>query len=418
MHILLFEDELVAQLFPANLSRPTYAINCGGWRLIDLVKSLSGNVSGMVRPHLEPLQADYEVRSLDQLSTNEACLFVNARTVPSLAAWKILKSLMDQDVSMMIDNHAHVAATLLTTETRKLAAAHSVGNIPQHLRDLQQEQNIPVHPQKLPLLEWPHNLIRYQVELLGSFLQHRIAVDPFKQLSDGLFVGKNVTIGDQAIFDTSGGPIVIEDSATVGPQAYVEGPTQIGANAQVLCHAKIKSGVTLGHNTKVGGEVAASTIEPYSNKQHHGYLGHSYIGSWVNLGAGTCNSNLKNTYGEISMQYGEQRVATGMQFLGMVVGDYVKSAINTSIFTGKTIGCCSTLYGFITENVGAFVNYAKSLGSVTEMSVEVLLKGQAKMFSRRGVEQRACDRQLVADMFDITNQQRAGLPSSPPTFLK
>ena len=94
--------------------------------------------------------------------------------------------------------------------------------------------------------------------------------------------------------------------------------------------------MALGHTTKIGGEIEASIVEPYTNKQHHGFLGHSYLGSWINLGAGTCNSDLKNTYGNVKMDYRGESVATGMQFVGCFMGDYAKTAINTGIFTGKT----------------------------------------------------------------------------------
>jgi glucose-1-phosphate thymidylyltransferase len=172
-------------------------------------------------------------------------------------------------------------------------------------------------------------------------------------------------------------------------------------------HASVKHNVALGHTTKLGGEVTDSIIEPFSNKQHHGFIGHSYLGRWVNLGAGTCTSNLKNTYGSINMEYGGRKVATGMQFLGCIVGDYAKAAINTGIFTGKTIGVCSMLYGFVTTNVPAFVNYARSFGQISEVPVEVMIATQARMFARRGVEQRLCDIELLEAVFRLTAPQRA-----------
>jgi glucose-1-phosphate thymidylyltransferase len=177
-------------------------------------------------------------------------------------------------------------------------------------------------------------------------------------------------------------------------------------------HASIKDGVSIGHTTKIGGEVEASVIEPYTNKQHHGFLGHSYLGSWINLGAGTCNSDLKNTYGKVNMDYAGQRVATGMQFVGCMMGDYSKTAINTGIFTGKTVGVCSMLYGFVTANVPSFVNYARLFGQVTELPPEVMIATQERMFRRRNVAQRPCDIQLVHDMYELTREERqlAGEP--------
>ncbi len=158
--------------------------------------------------------------------------------------------------------------------------------------------------------------------------------------------------------------------------------------------------------TKIGGEIEASIVEPFTNKQHYGFLGHSYLGSWINLGAGTCNSDLKNTYGEVNMVYQDEKMNTGMQFFGCVMGDYAKSAINTGIFTGKTIGACSMMYGFVTTNVPSYVNYARLFGQVTELPPEVMVATQRRMFARRKVEQRACDVQLILDMYELSRHER------------
>ncbi|MEX2027317.1 MAG: glucose-1-phosphate thymidylyltransferase, partial [Pirellulaceae bacterium] len=148
--------------------------------------------------------------------------------------------------------------------------------------------------------------------------------------------------------------------------------------------------------------------------QHHGFLGHSYLGSWINLGAGTCNSDLKNSYGTVKMEYRGQQVSTGMQFVGCLIGDYSKTAINTGIFTGKTVGCCSMVYGFVTTNVPSFVNYARLFGQVTELPVDVMAASQQRMFARRNVEQRPCDVQLLQAMYELTRNERqlAGEPLS------
>ena len=106
------------------------------------------------------------------------------------------------------------------------------------------------------------------------------------------------------------------------------------------------------------------------------------------------------------MEYQGRKVATGMQFLGCMIGDYAKTAINTSIFTGKTIGACSMIYGFVTTNVPSFVNYARLFGQVSETPVEVMVATQARMFKRRHVEQRPCDVQLLHDMYELTRHER------------
>jgi glucose-1-phosphate thymidylyltransferase len=165
---------------------------------------------------------------------------------------------------------------------------------------------------------------------------------------------------------------------------------------------------------KVGGEIEASTIEAFTNKQHTGYLGHSYLGRWVNLGAGTSNSNLKNTYGTVRMEVMGRQVDTGMQFMGCVVGDFTRSAINTGIFTGKLIGSCSMIYGFVTTNVESFVNYARSFGEITDLSPSVMAQTQKRAFLRRGIVQQAWHVQLLDVMHEIAaaGRQLADRPVS------
>jgi glucose-1-phosphate thymidylyltransferase len=221
-----------------------------------------------------------------------------------------------------------------------------------------------------------------------------------------VFVAPSATIGDYVLSDTSKGPILIDAGAEIGPYTLLRGPIYIGPKARILEHSAIKDAVSLSHTTKIGGEVEASVVEPFTNKQHHGFLGHSYLGSWINLGAGTCNSDLKNTYGTVNMEYPHGKSQTNMQFLGCVMGDYSKTAINTGIFTGKVIGVCSMMYGFVTSNVPSFVNYARLFGQMASLPPEVMVSTQQRMFARRKVQQRGCDVQLIYDMHRLTQMER------------
>ena len=165
-----------------------------------------------------------------------------------------------------------------------------------------------------------------------------------------------------------------------------------------MCH--------IAHHCKVGGEVECSIMEVYSNKQHHGFLGHSWIGSWVNIGAGTSNSDLKNTYGEITIEYQGRKTPTGMQFFGCIIGDYSKVAINTSIFTGKIIGVASYIYGFVTTNVPSFCNYARSFGQISEHHLPAVVRAQQRMFTRRNVKQKRVHIKLLEHVYRITQGER------------
>ena len=106
----------------------------------------------------------------------------------------------------------------------------------------------------------------------------------------------------------------------------------------------VHAGTTIGPYSKVGGEIEASIIQGYSNKQHDGFLGHSYIGSWVNIAADCINSDLKNTYGTIRVPINGREVDSGEMFVGMLVGDHSKAGINVSFPTGAVIGFCSSIF--------------------------------------------------------------------------
>lgn len=396
--ILVFEDDAIGKLNPAVHARPGYAITCASYRLIDWVKQLPFKLYGHVRPHLRVIQqADFALSEPppDAFIHPTTLLLINARTIPSPRILPVLQQLLSEGRSQAIrDANGSLAAALVVGAT-SFADAQS------------QATQLPLSPLSLELFVWPHDLVSKHMRWMNESLAHRIAHGEYKQLQDGVFVRESAKLGDYAVIDTSKGPIILEEQVQVGPFCYLAGPVYVGPKTRVIEHAALKDAVSLGHTTKIGGEVEASVVEPYTNKQHHGFLGHSYLGSWINLGAGTCNSDLKNTYGNINMEYENEKVATEMQFMGCVMGDYSKTAINTGIFTGKVIGVCSMLYGFVTSNVPSYVTYARLFGQTSVLPPDVMISTQARMFARRKVEQRECDRRLIQDLFDLTESERA-----------
>ncbi len=403
MQIVLLEDELTPQLAPVALAKPAYAIGCGSFRLVDLMAGL-GAVQHAVRPHLRDVETASGRAPLQPGPLGGPTLLVNARLVPSLAALGKLRELIDADREAIVVSGESVAATLVKRPLHVPADARGDADaaaLLQHLRRL----DLPSADAKLPLIEYPHDILRYHLEHFRESLEFRLR-DGYRQLSEGLFVAEGVTIGPNLATDTRHGPILLDVGVSLGPFCYLTGPVYVGPGARLIENAVLKDGVALGERSKVGGEIEASIIEPLANKQHHGFLGHSYIGSWVNLGAGTSNSDLKNTYGTVNLDYGGRKVPTGMQFVGCFLGDYSKTAVNTGIFTGKTVGVCSMVYGYVTTNVPSFTNYARSFGQLTESPVDVAVSVQARMFARRGVAQRPCDVQLLHDLYELTRSER------------
>jgi UDP-N-acetylglucosamine diphosphorylase/glucosamine-1-phosphate N-acetyltransferase len=158
-----------------------------------------------------------------------------------------------------------------------------------------------------------------------------------------VWFGRNVALSPGAVLDGSKGPVILADGCVIGANAVLQGPCYVGPSSQVSAHAHIRAGTTIGPLCKVGGEVSNSILMGFTNKAHEGFLGDSYIGEWVNLGAGSTTSNLKNTYGEVTMPVDGQLVKTGRQFLGSLIGDHTKSAIGTRFMTGSYIGYCSMI---------------------------------------------------------------------------
>lgn len=403
VNVILFEDGLVSHLYPVTIGKPAFDINCGSYRLLDLIDRLSSPVKAIVRPHLrEVLRADFPDLAPEGVWPREPLLLVNARMVPSVKALTGLRQLLQRGRPAVVRTGDRVAAALTAPDGPAPPGDGEIGQWEAFLAGLELEP----FEAEMPLFDYPHDVVRHHLASLSENLEDRLSRADYEEIADGVFAAPGARIGQYVVTDSREGPILLEQNATIGPYCYLSGPAHIGPGTRVIEHAAIKEAVALGHTAKIGGEVEASIIEPYTNKQHHGFLGHSYVGSWVNLGAGTCNSDLKNTYGLVAMEYRGHKVSTHMQFIGCIIGDYAKTAINTSIFTGKTIGACSMVYGFVTTNVPSFVNYARLFSQVTEVPVEVEIAAQARMFRRRGAVQRPCDVQLLRDMYELTRHER------------
>jgi len=145
------------------------------------------------------------------------------------------------------------------------------------------------------------------------------------------------------VLDATTGPILIRKGATISSFSRLVGPCYVGPNATVVADA-VRS-CSIGELCKVRGEISNSVMLGHSNKGHTGFVGHSYLGRWVNLGAGTTTSNLKNTYGNVQIWTPAGMRDTRLQFLGTMFGDHVKTGIGTMLTTGTVLGAGANIYG-------------------------------------------------------------------------
>ncbi len=184
------------------------------------------------------------------------------------------------------------------------------------------------------------------------------------------------------VFDTRGGAVVLEAGVEARHGSRLEGPLYAGEKSRLL-GGHIRASV-FGPRCSVKGEISSSVFLGYSNKSHDGFIGHSVVGHWVNLGAGTTTSNLKNTYGEVSLEVAGQRIATRRQFLGTLFGDHAKTAIGTMLSTGTIVGAGANVFG-----PGGVPKYVSPMAwgsdGRVQMTEEGFLKVAERVLPRRDV---------------------------------
>ncbi len=219
-----------------------------------------------------------------------------------------------------------------------------------------------------------------------------------------IIIGSEVEVRSGTVLDATDGPILIDDIVKIEPNAVIKGPCFIGRKSVIRAGAKIGAGTSLGKECRVGGKVDETIIAPYSNKQHEGFIGHSYIGSWVNIGAGTCNSNMRNNYSKIKAWNAGVIRETGHRFLGTVIGDHSKIAINTKINPGTVIGFNSNIVTseFPPKFVPSFT-WAFEPESI-EFDLDKAIETAELMMDRRDLPMTKAGKQLFKEIFHQCKQ--------------
>ncbi|MBU0530005.1 hypothetical protein KKF86_09715 [bacterium] len=152
-----------------------------------------------------------------------------------------------------------------------------------------------------------------------------------------IYIKSPELINPGVVIDASNGPVIIADNVKIQSYSLLQGPLYIGEDTVVQSQSFIRGSV-IGPVCKIGGEISSTIIQGWSNKVHYGFLGNSYIGQWVNFGAGTTNSNLKNNYTTVNVTVNDNVIKTDELFIGLFVGDYTTFAIGTTLNTGTNIG--------------------------------------------------------------------------------
>ena len=185
--------------------------------------------------------------------------------------------------------------------------------------------------------------VQLDIEHLHKQAAARVPLSVATIGNGALVLGKDVTIEPGVVLDLSSGPIWLDNGVTVRAFTRLAGPSYVGRQSQLLGGSF--TAVSIGPHCKVHGEMEQTVVLGYSNKAHDGFLGHAYLGCWVNLGALTTNSDLKNNYGNVRLWTPDGEVDTGEMKIGCFLGDHVKTGIGTMLNTGTVVGPGSNLFG-------------------------------------------------------------------------
>ncbi len=410
--ICIFEDEQYKQLQPLTYFRPSYHLKCG---ILSLHRKIRRNYPNVrvelnTRAYLRNLIKQNHPDEIVEHVKSDSMLFLNGRILVNDDFYKQVP--LNGEDEIFVNNGTFIGARV---------SKENLDSVSSSLKDVLSISDFPNLPQKeidVKIIEYPWDLVKHnEHELISDF--QKLSCENENQLDsytgvyflnkNKIFLGKNVSIKPGVVLDAEEGPIYIGDNVKILHNATIQGPTFIGQNSIIKMNATIYHNTSVGKVSKVGGEIENTIIHSYSNKQHNGFLGNSYLGSWVNLGAGTTNSDLKNNYGNIKVFINNKLIDSKQQFVGLTMGDHSKAAINTSFNTGTVVGVSSNVFG------GSFPpKYLPSFcwgGSeaLTTFDIDRSIEVAERVMQRRNVLLTDIDKELFRTVFKLTETERRSL---------
>jgi UDP-N-acetylglucosamine diphosphorylase/glucosamine-1-phosphate N-acetyltransferase len=410
MRVCLFEDAPVADLEPLCLTRPAFELLCGCTTLGEKQYRHFGATSrgAIVRPELaeatQVASPEIAVNDVAWLRSGPVVL-VNARWLPPAGGVPTLP-----DTPCVALGGGEVAYAVL------VPGELTTCSLPGFDAALERwKHTLPEHEAGGRMLRYLWDLVdanAAEVErdawLTGPERPRRTeglpaVVGP----ADRLVIDPTARIDPMVVADTTGGTVVIDRDAVVTAFSRLEGPCYVGPGTQML-GAKVRAGTSLGPHCRVGGEVECSVLLGWSNKYHDGFLGHAYVGAWVNLGAGTSNSDLRNDYGSVRVTVRGRDVDSGRAKVGCFLGDHTKTGLGALLNTGTSAGVFCNLLptgGLLPKCVPSFTNVWN--GTLRENAdLDSLLKTAGEVMHRRGVVLDEAHGRLYRQLWDQTASAR------------
>ncbi len=391
-------------------TRPVFDLLCGTQTLFNKISaSYEGcRLYQLCRPYLIRMTSTEEQPSLiahmRNLRSDESVLFINGRILSGDDLADAIP--FEGGDALYVKEETLVAARLSGVRLQVAIKWLTEQDTRSILSSLARE--IPVHRMQVPVVEYAWDLIHKNgQEIRADFVRNRypMSAPPHPAATvydlDQVYIDPTAEVMAGAVLDARDGPIIIDKQARVEPFSFVQGPAYIGPHARIVT-GRIREDTTIGPYCRIGGEVECCIFQGYSNKYHDGFTGHSYFGEWVNIGALTTTSDLKNTYGTVRIDLDGEQIDTGHTKLGSFLGDHVKLGIGVLLNSGTSIGTGCNLFGggMLPKVVPCFIWGGE--GQYQEYDFDRMLETANIAMSRRQVEQTDAHTELLRYIFDVT----------------
>ena len=406
MQVVIYEDGRETHFGPLALLRPVFDLRCGVLALREKLELRRPSWRFALAPRraLADLAAEQcPGRGVDALA-DEPTLLISARVIVDDDLLSAVEALPD---SAPLRADGVVVGAYVASGARDLVGA--AGGVPAVECLGLSGDGVPCRAASYPwdLVAATPGEIGRDASILEGRGEQRGTIDEAARLLERsrITLGAGSSVGPGVVLDAREGEVVIGRDVTVMANTSVRGPAAVGDGSTLKVGTRVYGGTSIGPCCRIGGEVEGSVVHSYSNKQHEGFLGHSYVGSWVNLGAATDVSDLKNNYGPVRVRIGGADVDTGLTFVGATIGDHSKTAIGTKLNTGTVIGVFCNVYP------GAFPpKHLPSFSWGTEEGfgghdVERAVETARRVMARRDVELTAVQEALIRRVFEETRNE-------------
>ncbi|MFH2055445.1 MAG: putative sugar nucleotidyl transferase [bacterium] len=420
--LIFFEDRQVSNFYPLSVSHQIAELRCGMFSLAEkwCLRFAATDSHYLTRRALRVYSQENSGRAcnLENLRS-PVVILINPRFLPDD---KVIALLQEDDEPLLLSTGEDIVAVRLksgSTQLKRLAAALQADDPESPFAEIEAfGAQLPTTAVDLQPFSYLWDLVHQNgAQIIADFeylqrtrkIRPQAVPDPNCEIYawDNVFVSPGARIDGQVVLDGRDGPIHIGPDVVIVAQTRVEGPAAIGAQTQ-LVGGRIRSGCSFGLQCRVGGEVEESIFHSFSNKYHDGFIGHAYLGEWVNLGALTTNSDLKNNYGTIKVELPTGLLNTGQTKVGCFLGDHVKTGIGTLLTTGMVVGFATNIFGgglsgqrflpgFLWGGATGFAEYELAKAIAT---AEVVMP-------RRGHELSAAGRELFSHIFAAEAESRA-----------